>query len=254
MLADFYAQLTKALPDAQFEDTSDLLDEVRMVKSEEELGWVRQSARLSDMAYQVFQGLVEEGQAESDVFGEVEHMVKRFGAENTYFMMAADPQPVPKFIDLAFEQYQRGDLVLFNAEIAGPAGYWTQLVRTLSLGKVANEAVGAYSACTAALEAAESLLMPGKSTIDLYDTIRSTIEQEGYRMGLHPGHSQGLDIFERPLINGRDDVELRAGMIIVLHPHALMPSGGGVWIGETYVVTTKGHHRLHRSSRHLCVL
>jgi Xaa-Pro aminopeptidase len=254
MFADFYLQLIKELPDVQFEEVSDLIDEVRMVKSEEELRWVEQSAHLGDMAFQIFSSLVEEGRSESDVFGEVEHLLKRFGAENTYYMMAADPKPVPKFIDMAFDHYQKGDLVLFNAEIAGPAGYWTQLERTLSLGKPSDEAISAFSACIAALEASESLLKPGQNCIGLYKAIVGTIEQAGHRMGLHPGHSQGLDIFERPLINDREDVELESGMVIVLHPHVLMPSGGGVWICETYVVTAEGYRRLHKSSRDIAIL
>jgi len=254
MFADFYVQLIKELPDVEFEEMSDLMDEVRMVKSEEELRWVERSAHLGDMAFHVFSSLVEEGCAESDVFVEVEHLLKRYGAENTYFMMAADPNPVPKFIDLAFDHYEKGDLVLFNAEIAGPGGYWTQIERTLSLGRPSEEAVSAFSVCIAALEAAEASLRPGQSSIGVYAAIRSTIEQGGHRMGLHPGHSQGLDIFERPIINGKDDVELKPGMVIVLHPHVLMPSGGGVWICETYVVTPEGYRRLHKSSRDIVVI
>ncbi|MFC2073205.1 aminopeptidase P family N-terminal domain-containing protein, partial [Chloroflexota bacterium] len=124
MFASFFVQLTQQLPDVKLEDASELLDEVRMVKSEEELGWIKKSARLVDLAYEMFSNLAEEGESESNVFVEIEHMVKRLGAENTYFMMSADPRPVPKFIDLAFDRYERGDLVLFNAEIAGRAGYY----------------------------------------------------------------------------------------------------------------------------------
>lgn len=254
MLADFYVHLTQELPDVQLEEVSRLLDEVRMVKSEEELGWIEQSANLVDVAYQVFSSLVEEGRSESDVFVEVEHIVKRLGAENTYFMMAADPKPVPKFIDLAYDYYKKGDLVLFNAEIAGPGGYFAQMVRTLSIGRPSEEAEGAYAACLAALEAGETLLSPGRRTIEVYQAILGTIEQAGYRMGLHPGHSQGLDIFERPMLDGKDDVELKEGMIIILHPHVLMPSGGGLWVGETFVITLEGYRRLNKSNRDLQVL
>lgn len=65
MFAEFYVQLTKELPHVQFEEMSSLLDEVRMVKSEEELGLVGQSAHLSDMAFQTFFSLIEEGRVES---------------------------------------------------------------------------------------------------------------------------------------------------------------------------------------------
>ena len=43
-------------------------------------------------------------------------------------------------------------------------------------------------------------------------------------------------------------------MIIVLHPHALLPSGGGVWIGETFVVTNDGPRPLQTSVRDLRII
>jgi len=254
MVAEFYVQLTTALPAIEFVETSNILDEVRMIKSEEELGWVKKSADLTDMAFQVFSQLARVGRSEYDVFVEVEHIVKQLGAENTYFMMSADPRPVPKFLDLAFDNYQEGDLILFNAEISGPGGYFTQLERTLSLGEPSEEAKLAYHVCVSALEAGESLLRSGKRTIEAYKAIRTTIEKAGYQMGLHPGHSQGLDIFERPILDGKDDVDLKRNMVIVLHPHVLMPSGGGVWIGETYIVGQEDCSRLHKSDRELFVL
>jgi Xaa-Pro aminopeptidase len=254
MVAKFYVELTGELPDVEFVESSDVLDEIRMLKSDEELKWVEKSANLSDIAFQAFSSLVRDGCSEFEVFVEVEHIVKRLGAENTYFMMAADPRPVPKFLDLAFDKYSKGDLILFNAEIAGPGGYFSQLVRTLSLGTPSEEAQKAFSVCSEALQSGESLLKPGRKTTQVYRSIRSTIEQGCHEMGLHPGHSQGLDIFERPILDGKDDVELKPGMVIVLHPHVLMPSGGGIWIGETFVITLDGYRRLQESRRDLMVL
>ena len=168
--------------------------------------------------------------------------------------MSADPHPVSKFLDLAYDQYQAGDLVLFNAEVAGPGGYFTQLERTLSMGAPTKEAVGAYSVCLEAVDRGASLLRPGQKARDVYRAIAGAIQERGYRMGLHPGHSQGLDIFERPLIDEKEEAELSAGMIIVLHPHVLLPSGGGVWIGETFVVTDGGPDPLQKSPRDLKIV
>ena len=254
MLAEFYVQLIKALPDVEFIEASDILDDVRMVKSEEEMVWVRKSAHLTDIAFQAFCGLAGPGRKEADVFVEVDHVVKQLGAENTYFMMSADPHPVSKFLDLAFETYEVGDLVLFNTELSGPGGYYTQLQRTVSMGKPTKEAEDAYAVCLKALHAGAALLRPGQKASDVFKAIKAAIEGAGYKMGLHPGHSQGLDIFERPLVDSNEDAKLTASMIMVLHPHVLLPSGGGVWIGETFVVTNDGPHRLQTSSRDLKIV
>lgn len=251
MLAEFYLQMTSALPGVEFVEASSILDEARWIKSEEELEWIRKSAELTDLAYQVFSSLVRPGRREADVFLEVEHAVKQRGAENTYFMMSADPKPIAKFFDLASDTYESGDVVLFNAEISGPGGYYTQLERTFYLGVPTKEVEAAYAACLAVQDKAKAMLRPGTKAKDIHRAIVTAIEESGHKMGLHPGHSQGLDIFERPLIDASENVELAANMIIVLHPHVLLPSGGGVWIGETFLVTEDGPVPLQTSDRGL---
>lgn len=254
MLAEYYVELCAALPGVELKDYSTLMDDVRMVKSEEELHWIDQSANLGDMAFSLFSSLVQEGREESEVFLEIEHLVKRLGAENTYFMMATDPRPVAKFMDLAFDHYKKGDLIFFNAEIAGPGGYYTQLVRTLSLGEPDEEALRAAEVCKKALKVAEEALRPGAMTTDIYRAIVASIESSGFKMGLHPGHSQGLDIFERPLINDSDVVPLQKNMVIVIHPHVQLSQGGGMWMGDMFVITSDGCRVLHKTKRDLIIL
>ena len=151
--------------------------------------------------------------------------------------MSADPRPLAKFLDLATDTYEQGDIVLFNAEVSGPGGYYTQLERTFCLGQPTKEAEAAYDVRLQAENAACSLLRPGVKAKEVYRAIVSTIEGTGHKMGLHPGHSQGLDIFERPILEMKEEAQLAPGMIIVVHPHVLLPSGGGVWIGDTFLVT-----------------
>ena len=251
MLASFYMGIAKELPQCEFVEAASVIDEVRMLKSAEEIEWIRRSAALGDVAFHVFSNALEEGATEHQLFTELDYIVKQAGAETTYFMMGAGPNPILRFMDMATHRYESGDLVLFNAEISGPGGYFTQLVRSLSLGKPRAEVEKAFGVATEALDAGEALLKLGGGTMSVYQAIRSTLEKSGYSLNLHPGHSQGLDIFERPIIDGKEDVELRPGMIIILHPYVDLPSGGGAWIGETFLITETGPQRLHESSRRL---
>jgi len=254
MVAEFYVQLTQALPDVEFVEASDILDEARWIKSEEELGWIRKSAELTDVALQVFASLVRPGRREDEVFVEVEHAMKQRGAETTYFMMSADPKPVAKFLDLASDTYKPGDVVLFNAEVQGPGGYYTQLERTLYLGAPTEEVKAAYGVVLEAEQRALAILRPGTKAKEVHRAIVRAIEESGHKMGLHPGHSQGLDIFERPLLDAKEEAELAAGMIMVVHPHVLLSGGGGVWIGNTYLITEDGPRPLQKSPRDLLAI
>ena len=51
--------------------------------------------------------------------------------------------------------------------------------------------------------------------------------------------------------DAHEEVELAPNMIIVLHPHVLLPSGGGLWIGETFLVTGDGPVPLQTADRGL---
>jgi Xaa-Pro aminopeptidase len=43
-------------------------------------------------------------------------------------------------------------------------------------------------------------------------------------------------------------------MIIVLHPHVFLPTEGGVWIGETSIVTNDGPRSLLASVKSLKIV
>src|SRR4030042_1826102 len=131
MLAEFYVQLTGAMRDIEFIEASSILDEVRMFKSEEELEWVKKSANLTDVAFQVFSSLVRTGRSEA----------------------------------------------------AGPGGYYTQLERTLSLGKPPKEAEAAYAVCINALEAGASLLRPGQRATGVFLGVLGVVEEAGGERG-----------------------------------------------------------------------
>jgi hypothetical protein len=63
-----------------------------------------------------------------------------------------------------------------------------------------------------------------------------TIKMDAHKMGLHLDHSQGLDLFERPLIDENESADFAAEMVVVLHPNVLPPSVGSVWIGDTFLI------------------
>ena len=155
---------------------------------------------------------------------------------------------------MAYENYEAGDLVFLNAEIAGPGGYFTQLVRTFSLGQPSPEVREGFAACLAAQEAGIEQLQPGAQAGQVYDAIVTSLARSGFAMGLHPGHSQGLDIFEKPVIGPGDTTQLQPGMVIILHPHLLLPTSGGIWLGDTFLVTEAGACRLNQVPRELAIV
>ncbi len=256
MSASFYIEFMENLKDhpVDVQVASDLLSRQRMIKSEEEQDWLRRAGVVADVGFDVFRGVAAVGRREFEVFSEVEHAQRLAGAECTFYTMAAGYEPFQKYHDMAYETYAAGDLVFFNTEAAGPGGYFTQLARTLSFGDPSDEIKAAYEHLIECFEAGIGKLKPGNKTSAVYHAIVDVAAQRGYKLSQHPGHSQGLDIFEPPLISAHDETELESGMMIVLHPRLRTASGRQVWIGESFLITTTGCERLHKSSRDLVAL
>jgi Xaa-Pro aminopeptidase len=256
MSANFYIEFMENLKDhpIQIEIASEMLSRERMIKSPEEQLWLQRAGVVADVGFDVFRGVAAVGRREFEIFSEVEHAQRLAGAECTFYTMAAGHEPFQKYHDMAYETYAPGDLVFFNTEAAGPGGYFTQLARTLSFGEPSDEIKKAYSHLLEAFDAGIHSLRPGRKCCDVYNAIVDVSAARGYKLSQHPGHSQGLDIFEPPIISAHDTTELQSGMMIVLHPRFRTPSGRQVWIGESFIVRDGGSERLHKSSRDLVVL
>ena len=66
-------------------------------------------------------------------------------------------------------------------------------------------------------------------------------EAAGYQVGVYFGHCQGLDVVELPKIAVTDDSELRAGMVLVVHPQFVTKDAQEtVWYCDSYLVKDNG--------------
>lgn len=254
MSADFYRSLNENLSGFDLESASDILQQVRSVKSGEERKWVKRSAELCDHGLGIFSKALHPNRKEFELLIDVDAEVKRLGAEDIFYMTGSGKYPVIKFYNMASRTYRKGDLVIFNIELAGPGGYFTQLVRTLSIGKPDKKIKFAYDVCLEAMDEAGEALKPGAVASDVFRILKSTIESKSWKMDMNTGHSQGLDIFEPPLISAFDQTELKPGMVIVLHPRVFISSKSNVWVGNTYMITEKGAHCLNRADDALIVI
>jgi len=256
MSGDFYVGLMEALKQAgiRFASASDLLYGIRVIKSEEEKKWLRASAEGAVFGFEVFKKSVAVGKREYEVLADVEHAQLTFGCEYTFFTLASGHEPLQKYRDLAYRAYEPGDLIFYNSEPVGPGGYHSQFARTLVIGEPDQEILDAYAAVVEAEEAAEKTLVPGKRACDVFNAIKAIGDKNGYKLAQHPGHGQGYDMVEPPVISEHDRTELKAGMVIIIHPRFQTSSGRKVWISDSYIINDSGLERTTICSKELTVI
>lgn len=247
-----YELLRGELPEARFTDANGLLDFVRMAKSAEEIEMTRATTEIADRAYEKVLETIRPGVNEWQVMGEVHKLLILEGVEDN-LILSARGRSFPGFITPP-EPYvfAEGDHYTFSIEIAGPSGYWSQVVRPMCLGKPSESYVCIFEVGSRALRAGAALLKPGVSAGAVARAIVASVKGEGFQTGLWCGHAMGMDLGDGLGLFEDNETLLRDGAVITLHPHIMSPDGKeGLLMGDTYVVREKGGENL---SRTLCEL
>ncbi|MBQ4370735.1 MAG: M24 family metallopeptidase, partial [Oscillospiraceae bacterium] len=241
--------LRSAFPGLELVDVTEDIYALRTVKSDEEISAARAGAAAADKAYERLCSFGSPGVSEMELAAELEYTMKKAGAEETYIALSSGrfgaEEDFPSSTHGASESgrsLREGDCV--SVEMSPRwQGYWTQLVRTVCLGKPSEELRAAHEVCLYALKAAAAALKPGAAVKDIRDILCRAIKEKGFEPVLPLGQVCGVDLFEEPL-SAESGLRLTAGMTLVIRPAVMRKSGSVFHWGETFLVTASGGESL----------
>jgi Xaa-Pro aminopeptidase len=145
---------------------------------------------------------------------------------------------------------QDGDLVLI--EFNGFAdGFWTDLSRTLVIGRPNNRQKEMISSVTEALETVVEALKPGITLGSVDCLARASFRSRGveeYFMH-YTGHGVGFAFHEPPILRPDSSVLLEPGMVLAIEPGLYIEGVGGVRIEENVLITLDGAELLSTFDR-----
>ena len=258
--AKSYTRLQENLPEAAFEDATLLVGWVRITKSEQELAYMREAARISEHAMQAGLDAIEEGvpeyEAAAAIYDALITGTEAYGGDYPSIvplMPSGDHTGTPHltWTDRPFED---GDPVII--ELSGCRHrYHSPLARTTFVGdppaKLAETAEIVVEGLEAALDAAE----PGVTCEAVENAWRETIAQYGLEKADRIGYSMGLGY---PPDWGEHTASLRPGDDTVLEEDMTFHMIPGIWtdelgveISETFHVTGSGAETLAEFPRQL---
>ena len=143
----FYEYLKKHLVGYKFVDMTDEIDQIKVIKSPEEIDWIRKTADIQDVAMQQVRNFLKPGRRDFEVHADALHSVMVQGSERQLILCASGPQdrPVP-FVPRHFQNrvIQEGDQFSILIEVNGPGGFYTEISRTFSLGKPSQQLQDAF--------------------------------------------------------------------------------------------------------------
>ena len=216
---------------AKFVDASDMVDQIKVIKSEEELALIRRTAAVQDAAMQAAFAAIKPGMREFDVAAVAEHAVHNGGGEQGIYLCSSMPgagapgQAVWQANrHLQNRVLREGDVFTLLVETNGPGGQYTELGRTCVLGKAPQELSDEFALLLEARNFTLSMLKPGASCKDIWDShnrfLREHRRPEEQRLYCH---GQGYDLVERPLVRFDEPMPIRKNMNIACHPNWLSP-------------------------------
>jgi Xaa-Pro aminopeptidase len=230
---------------------SALVNELRRVKTREELEAMRRACRAVTQAMSAVAPSVVPGVTMNELREEVELELRRAGSmtpsvpthifPGTY--AGTEPGDLTSGTETGDDPLPEGRTVLFD--FGGVVdGYCSDFGRTVYCGEPPAEVERAYAAMLAAQEAGRAAATPGKLAREVNAACRAPIEEAG--LGEHfrhrMGHAIGLDVHERPFVSPEDETPLEAGMTFTDEPSVIVPGAYGVRI-EDIVVCEEGGGR-----------
>jgi Xaa-Pro aminopeptidase len=232
------------------------VEELRRVKTPEEIACLRKAADLADRGYQHFADVIEPGMAEYELVAEVEAFLKTNGAEDNFMLIASGGTEVTGMKPPTERRFQKGDQV--TTELTPQVdGYWAQICRTLVMGEPNAQQRQAHSIFAEAQQAALDFLKPGVDISDVARVQNDVFRKHGFGDYTGPqytrvrGHGLGLHLDENPYLLEDVHYIVKEGMVLIAHPNTYLPLSGYMVFGDTLAVTRDGCATMNRTEKKL---
>ena len=242
-------RIRAGLGEAPLEPTQ-LLAEIKAVKSDAEVRLMRCAAELSDAAMAAIRDALADGQpwSERDLALIADRAMLAAGAERTAYdsMVQAGPRSAYNLARPTNRILQSGDLVMTDIG-ARYRGYVADGGRGFTYGEAGPEKRAIVAAAARAVEAGLEAARPGMTAAALNAVIQHTLVRSGYEQfssearGHGTGHGTGMDPEEEaPWIGPGNATVLQENMVFTLKATITVPQVGGLRTERIVRLTSGG--------------
>ena len=256
-------RLNKSLENyCSIKDTSELVTKLRVIKSNEEINYVKKAANLADKALSEVWKHAKAGVSESKILAEMNKVIFEGGGD----------YPANEFIigsgkNALLCRYQAEKQILnsrdqLTIEWAGTyRHYHSAMFRTIPIGKADPKHYKMHEACIETLSNCEIKLKPGNKIGEVFDIHAKTFDDLGYKnsrmnaCGYSLGATFSPNWMDWPMLYTGNPYVIKPGNIFFMHM-ILMDSENNLAmnLGETYLVTESGNERLGNQKLDLVVI
>jgi Xaa-Pro dipeptidase len=257
-----YMRIKRSLGDALVAEPTDLVHDLKLVKSTTELAYIRQACRIADTAMAVFADSLAEGRTELELAGKVYQTLLTYGSG-----MAASPLNLVSGERSGFShgapterRLRPGD---FGSIEYGSAykRYTSTIGRPFSIGSPTSRMRELYDVVRRASDACIAQIRAGVPAVVPHEAAKQVIAEAGFDHGRVHTSGYGLapgfpPTWGEPLhMFGGSRYTLQAGMVVTVEPPVFLGNERlGARIIDNVLVTDDGAEILSQFSRDLIVI
>ena len=241
-LGDFLA-LRDRFPAMDFVDATDLIRELRMVKSEAEIEKIAYICGVASDTFDALPHFASLGDPEIEIFRKFKMKMLELGADDCpYLVGRAGQGGYGDIISPATNhQVTNGDVLILDTGSVFD-GYFCDFDRNFAFGKASADVSRAYEAVYEATEAGLEAARPGATTTDLFHAMSKVLDEAGALSNDvgRLGHGLGMQLTEWPSHTSWDHTELEVGMVLTLEPGMEFAPGKLMVHEENIVIRESG--------------
>ena len=244
-----------------WEDASELVSRLRLVKSDAEIEYVRQAAVLCDEAWLAAQRTALPGTPEQDVLAAMTSAVFRGGGDYTATRFIIGSGETALNVRNFTGYGTLGDNDQLQLEFGGAyRHYHSCLMRTILTGEPNPRHVAMHAACAEALQACKDACRAGATFGDIFQAHADAFDRAGY--GDHKLNACGYSLgalypptwMDWPMIFRDNPVVIQPNMVIFMHMILLdSDTKLAMSVGDTVLTTPAGCETLTRLGQGLVV-
>jgi len=251
----FYNNLITKLPNATFVDGEDMINEIMMIKDEEELEIMRRVCAISDAGTQAIIENVRVGITEAELIGYAELAMRKLGC--TYYYtpnqccfdnrIHCDHVPTDRVLRI-------GDKICYDLHPVWHE-YRSDHFRTIAFGQPDKEYAKMADFLTDTLHKLNEMLIPGQSTSEIERWFRAKVKEGGYPdVGIRDiGHGIGTGHLPPFFLQDKDWI-LQENSVVCISPYIFDPGNYNLLMEYMVIVRKNGPEFLHKHKLGLIVV
>lgn len=247
-------QVVEAVPGTAVR--SEIVDDVRMIKSDYEIGRIAYTSQLVSDGHATLLKMARPDRMIIDIYSEVSRSLTRqvlmdnpnSNMLNTSLRAVAQPPSLShdphNFTDTFVPLAEGGPHVTIVNGLAN--GYGAEVERTFFLGYVPEAAKRPFEDMLAARALAYELTVPGNVMSDVDRQVNDLLKSRGYEDNLlhRTGHAFGVTDHEAPFLAEGYDRKIQPRMVFSIEPGIYLPGTGGFRFSDTVLITETGNQKL----------